>query len=132
MAKGKTQKPANGSNLDFEAQLWGVADKRHGYMEAAWKLVRMNPAIPAFDANLGPRNADSFLTDLHPDLKADFILANPPFNMSDWGGENLRKDMRWKFWMPPANNDTTSGFNISSITSRPCGWLDSSWQIENT
>ncbi len=52
----------------------------------------------------GPRNADSFRADLHPDLKADFILANPPFNMSDWGGENLRQDVRWKFGMPPVNN----------------------------
>jgi type I restriction-modification system DNA methylase subunit len=50
------------------------------------------------------RNADSFRQDLHPDLKADFILANPPFNMSDWGGENLRQDVRWKFGMPPVNN----------------------------
>ena len=52
------------------------------------------------------RNADSFRQDLHPDLKADFVpvrkdLANPPFNMSDWGGENLRQDVRWKFWIPP-------------------------------
>jgi len=50
-----------------------------------WKLARMNLAIRGIDANLGPRNADSFRQDLHPDLKADFILANPPFNMSDWG-----------------------------------------------
>jgi len=61
------------------------------------------------DANLGPRNADSFRTDLPPDLKADFVPvrkdpANPPFNMSDWGGENLRQDVRWKFGMPPVNN----------------------------
>ena len=69
-----------------------------------WKLARMNLAIRGLDANLGPRNADSFLADLHPDLKADFILANPPFNMSDWGGENLRQDVRWKFGMPPVNN----------------------------
>ena len=59
-----------------------------------WKLARMNLAIRGIDANLGPRNADSFRADLHPDLKADFILANPPFNMSDWGGENLRQDVR--------------------------------------
>ncbi len=64
----------------------------------------MNLAIRGIDANLGPRNADSFRQDLHPDLKADFILANPPFNMSDWGGENLRQDVRWKFGMPPAGN----------------------------
>jgi type I restriction enzyme M protein len=69
-----------------------------------WKLARMNLAIRGIDANLGPRNADSFRTDLHPDLKADFILANPPFNMSDWGGEHLRQDVRWKFGMPPVNN----------------------------
>jgi type I restriction enzyme M protein len=69
-----------------------------------WKLARMNLAIRGIDANLGPRNADSFRTDLHPDLKADFILANPPFNMSDWGGENLRQDVRWKFGMPSVNN----------------------------
>ena len=50
------------------------------------------------------RHADSFRQDLHPDLKADIILANPPFNMSDWGGENLRQDVRWKFGMPPVNN----------------------------
>jgi hypothetical protein len=55
------------------------------------------------------RNADSFRADLHPDLKADFVparkdLANPPFNMSDLGDENLRQDVRWKFGMPPVNN----------------------------
>ena len=61
-------------------------------------------AIRGIDANLGPRNADSFRQDLHPDLKADFILANPPFNMSDWDGENLRQDVRWKSGMPPVNN----------------------------
>src|SRR5438270_1254673 len=69
-----------------------------------WRLAKMNLAIRGIDANLGPRNADSFRQDLHPDLKADFILANPPFNMSDWGGENLRQDVRWKFGMPPVNN----------------------------
>ena len=104
MAKGNSQKMANGSALDFEAQLWIVADKMPGYMDAAWKLVRMNLAIRGIDANLGLRNADSFRADLHPDLKADFILANPPFNMSDWGGENLRQDVRWKFGMPLVKN----------------------------
>jgi len=71
---------------------------------ATWKLARMNLAIRGIDANLGPRNADSFRADLHPDLKADFILANPPFNMSGWGGENVRQDVRRKFGMPPVNN----------------------------
>jgi len=72
--------------------------------DTTWKLARMNLAIRGIEANLGPRNADSFRADLHPDLKADFILANPPFNMSDWGGENLLQDVRWKFGMPPVNN----------------------------
>lgn len=58
-----------------------------------WKLARMNLAIRGIDANLGPRNADSFRTDLHPDLKADFILANPPFNMSDSpNGSSARRE----------------------------------------
>ena len=69
-----------------------------------WRLARMNLAIRGIDANLGPQWADSFHADAHKDLKADFILANPPFNMSDWGGDRLREDVRWKFGAPPANN----------------------------
>ncbi len=69
-----------------------------------WKLAKMNLAIRGIDANLGPHQADSFHNDLHKDLKADFILANPPFNMSDWGGGRLKEDVRWKFGTPPANN----------------------------
>jgi type I restriction enzyme M protein len=69
-----------------------------------WRLAKMNLAIRGIDANLGPENADSFHRDLHPDLKADFILANPPFNDSDWGGERLREDVRWTYGTPPAGN----------------------------
>ena len=69
-----------------------------------WRLAKMNLAIRGIEANLGPHNADSFHNDLHKDLKADFILANPHFNDSDWGGERLREDMRWKFSVPPAGN----------------------------
>jgi type I restriction enzyme M protein len=69
-----------------------------------WKLCRMNLAIHGLEANLGPRQADSFLEDLHPDLRADFILANPPFNISSWNGELLRKDARWEYGIPPAGN----------------------------
>jgi type I restriction enzyme M protein len=69
-----------------------------------WRLARMNLAIRGIDANLGAREADSFHDDQHRDLKADFILANPPFNMSDWGGERLRDDVRWKYGTPPAGN----------------------------
>ena len=69
-----------------------------------WRLCKMNLAIRGIDGNLGRENADSFHNDLHPDLKADFILANPPFNVSDWGGERLRDDVRWKYGVPPAGN----------------------------
>jgi type I restriction enzyme M protein len=64
----------------------------------------MNLAIRGIECNLGGRNADSFHNDLHKDLKADFILANPPFNVSDWGGDRLREDVRWKYGTPPVGN----------------------------
>jgi type I restriction enzyme M protein len=69
-----------------------------------WRLARMNLAIRGIEGNLGAEPADSFHHDLHKDLKADFILANPPFNMSDWGGERLREDLRWKHGVPPSGN----------------------------
>ncbi len=69
-----------------------------------WRLAKMNLAIRGIDANLGPEWADSFHRDLHPDLKADYVLANPPFNDSDWGGDRLREDVRWKFGVPPTSN----------------------------
>ena len=69
-----------------------------------WRLAKMNLAIRGIDANLGPEHADSFHRDLHPDLKADYVLANPPFNDSDWGGERLREDLRWSFGAPPVGN----------------------------
>jgi len=69
-----------------------------------WRLAKINLAIRGIDGNLGKEHADSFHRDLHPDLKADYVLANPPFNDSDWGGERLKDDKRWKFGIPPAGN----------------------------
>lgn len=69
-----------------------------------WRMARMNLAIRGIEANLGPKHADSFHEDLHPDLKADFILANPPFNISKWGGERLENDVRWRYGRPPVGN----------------------------
>ncbi len=69
-----------------------------------WRLCKMNLAIRGIDNNIGAHNADTFHDDLHPDLKADFILANPPFNVSDWGGERLREDVRWQYGTPPIGN----------------------------
>ncbi len=69
-----------------------------------WKLAKMNLAIRGIDNDLGDRNADTFHNDLHKGLKADYILANPPFNIKDWGQEKLLDDYRWKFGIPPSNN----------------------------
>jgi len=69
-----------------------------------WRLCNMNLAIRSIEGNIGPHHADSFRQDLHKDLKADFILANPPFNVSDWKGELLREDVRWKYGIPSINN----------------------------
>jgi type I restriction enzyme M protein len=69
-----------------------------------WRLAKMNLAIRGIECNLGSHNADTSHHDLHKDLKADFIIANPPFHMSDWGGDRLREDARWKFNAPSVNN----------------------------
>lgn len=69
-----------------------------------WRLAHMNLAIRGIEANLGAQPADSFLRDLHPDLKADYILANPPFNISDWSAKLLEGDVRWRYGLPPAGN----------------------------
>ncbi len=69
-----------------------------------WKMAKMNMAIRGIDANFGPYQADTFFNDLHPTLKADFIMANPPFNLSNWGGDKLKDDKRWKYGIPPAGN----------------------------
>ena len=69
-----------------------------------WKMALMNLTIRGLDADLGPYHADTFTNDLHPTLKADFILANPPFNYHPWGQENLKDDPRWKYGLPPAGN----------------------------
>jgi type I restriction enzyme M protein len=69
-----------------------------------WRMSKMNLAIRGIEANLGPKHADSFHEDLHPDLRADFILSNPPFNISEWGGERREGDVRWKYGTPPTGN----------------------------
>jgi type I restriction enzyme M protein len=68
------------------------------------KMALMNLAIRGIEADLGSYNADTFHNDLHPTLKADFILANPPFNLSDWNDGSLNDDPRWKYGLPPSGN----------------------------
>ena len=67
-----------------------------------WRMARMNLAIRGIDGRI--EHGDTFHNDRHPDLRADYILANPPFNVSDWGGERLRDDRRWQYGAPPVGN----------------------------
>ncbi len=69
-----------------------------------WRLVAMNLAIRGMDFNLGKEPADTFLRNQHPDLRANYIMANPPFNVSDWWNARLEGDPRWQFGTPPAGN----------------------------
>lgn len=69
-----------------------------------WRLAKMNLALRGIQGNLALRPADSFHEDLHSDLRAEYIIANPPFNMSDWGGETLAQDVRWRYGTPHIGN----------------------------
>jgi len=112
--KGRVYDPCCGSGGMFvqserfveehDGRLGDIAIYGQESNPTTWRLAMMNLAIRGLDANLGGQHADSFHNDLHKDLRANFILANPPFNMSDWGGERLREDSRWKHGIPPVNN----------------------------
>lgn len=71
---------------------------------STWKMCHMNLAIRGLEGNLGKTYADTFFDDQHPTLKADFIMANPPFNLDKWGQPSLLEDVRWKYGIPPAGN----------------------------
>lgn len=73
------------------------------YNLSTLKLAKMNLAIRGISADLGPHNADSFTNDLHKDLRADFVMANPPFNLDNWGAEELQNDPRWVYGVPRGN-----------------------------
>ena len=87
----------NGGKAHREISIWG---QESNY--TTWRLARMNLAIRGIEGRIA--HGDSFHNDRHPDLKADFILANPPFNVKDWGGERLADDRRWKHGIPPKGN----------------------------
>ena len=91
-AAGKTPK---GSKPDIS-----IYGQESNY--TTWRLAKMNLAIRGIDGRI--EQGDTFHDDRFPDLKADYILANPPFNMKDWGGERLREDKRWRFGVPPMRN----------------------------
>ncbi len=69
-----------------------------------WKLAAMNMVIRGIDFNFGKKNADTFTDDQHPDLRADYVMANPPFNIKDWWHPKLEGDARWKYGTPPQGN----------------------------
>ena len=102
----------NGGKVSAPISIWGQ-ESNH----TTWRLAKMNLAIRGIEGQIA--HGDSFGNDRHPDLKADYILANPPFNVSDWGGERLADDQRWQLRRPvrPATR-TSRGYSTSSTTSR--------------
>lgn len=112
--KGRVYDPAAGSGGMFVQSTEFV--KAHGgrrsdlsvygqeFTDTTWKLAKMNLALRGIEADMGKQSADSFTQDLHPDLRADFVIANPPFNISDWWNAKLENDPRWKYGTPPAGN----------------------------
>ena len=90
---------------DHQGQIKNISIYGQESNQTTWRLAKMNLAIRGIDSSqVKWNNEGSFLNDAHKDLKADFIIANPPFNVSDWSGELLRTDGRWKFGAPPAGN----------------------------
>mgnify|MGYP003407299080 FL=1 len=112
--KGRIYDPCCGSggmfvqSQKFVEEHQGRKDDIHIYGQeftaTTWRLCKMNMAIRGIDGTLGERDADTFTNDQHKNLRADYILANPPFNIKDWGGNKLRDDVRWKFGTPPIGN----------------------------
>lgn len=112
--KGRVYDPACGSGGMFVQSAEFV--KAHGgkrndisvygqeFTDTTWRLAKMNLALRGIEADLGERSADSFTQDLHPDLRADFVLANPPFNVSNWWDAKLADDPRWVYGTPPEGN----------------------------
>lgn len=112
--KGRVYDPAAGSGGMFVQSAEFV--KAHGgrrtdisvygqeYTDTTWKLAKMNLALRGIEADMGSHSADSFTEDLHSDLRADYVIANPPFNVSDWWDAKLGNDPRWKYGTPPQGN----------------------------
>ncbi|MFH1892664.1 MAG: class I SAM-dependent DNA methyltransferase [Candidatus Zixiibacteriota bacterium] len=97
--KAHTSGNGNGGKAKADVSIFGQ-ESNH----TTWRLAKMNLAIRQIENNLGKEHADSFHHDLHPDLKADYVLANPPFNDSDWRGDLLKDDKRWKYGTPSTSN----------------------------
>lgn len=112
--KGRVYDPACGSGGMFvqsaefvkahDGKRTDISIYGEEFTDTTWKLAKMNLALRGIEADLGDRSADSFSQDLHPDLRADFVMANPPFNVSNWWDAKLADDPRWKYGTPPAGN----------------------------
>ncbi|MFJ8458891.1 type I restriction-modification system subunit M [Lysinibacillus xylanilyticus] len=112
--KGRIYDPACGSGGMFvqsekfveehQGRLGDISVYGQESNPTTWKLCKMNLAIRGIDNNIGPHNADTFHNDLHKGLKADYIMANPPFNIKKWGGDKLKEDVRWQYGIPPEGN----------------------------
>ena len=112
--KGRVYDPCCGSggmfvqSADFVKQHQGKINDLsifgQEFTATTWRLAKMNLAIRGIDGNLGERDADTFTNDQHKNLRADYILANPPFNIKDWGQNRLVDDLRWKWGTPPSGN----------------------------
>ena len=112
--KGRVYDPCCGSGgmfvqserfvLEHGGRIGDIAIYGQEMNNTTWRLAKMNMAVRGIDADIRWNNEGSFHNDEFKDLKVDYILANPPFNVSDWGGERLRDDVRWKYGVPPARN----------------------------
>lgn len=112
--KGRVYDPCCGSGgmfvqsekfaLEHEGRIGDIAIYGQESNYTTWRLCKMNLAVRGIDAEIKWNSEGSFHKDELRDLKADFVLANPPFNISDWGGDRLREDVRWKYGVPPASN----------------------------
>ena len=112
--KGRVFDPCNGSGGMFvqseefvqehKGRIGDISVFGQESNQTTWRLCMMNLAIRHIEGNIVWNSEGSFHNDAHKDLRADFVLANPPFNDSDWGGERLRDDKRWKYGVPPVGN----------------------------
>jgi len=112
--KGRVYDPCCGSGgmfvqsekfaLEHEGRIGDIAVYGQESNYTTWRLCKMNLAVRGIDAEIKWNSEGSFHKDELRDLKADYVLANPPFNISDWGGDRLREDVRWKYGAPPASN----------------------------
>jgi type I restriction enzyme M protein len=112
--KGRVYDPAMGSGGFFvqsdrfiqqhSGKIGNVSIYGQEYNHTTWQLAAMNMVIRGLDFNFGKQPANTFTNDQHKDLRADYVMANPPFNMKEWNGDVSDKDPRWKYGVPPKNN----------------------------